>query len=147
MNVAVPVLQLVAYVMLTLASIIVAAVSTIIAFRSNFGWRPLALVLSHGIRGVGGSDLFDATLDIEVWNRRKYPIVMRQLEVQFNSIKLRDTAVQPPWHLTGNRLVNYGQTVIAPSTYEQIPVTAPMSEGIRLDDISDLSSIPSFFQT
>jgi hypothetical protein len=44
-----PTLQLIAYVSLTLSTVFVAATSLIIAYRQNFGWKPILFL----IRPVG----------------------------------------------------------------------------------------------
>jgi hypothetical protein len=47
-----PLAQLVAYVALTCAGVTVAIVSLSFSYRQNFGWRPSAIIWSHGLKGA-----------------------------------------------------------------------------------------------
>src|SRR5438270_14013939 len=120
MNLAVPIVQLIAYVMLTLASISVATVSAFIAYRSNFGWKPLVLVTSYGFQGTGGSKQVAATVQFEFWNRRKYPISIRYMTVALSTVKLRPHDVDPPWHSSGHTLSNPHIKTLPPDTHEDV---------------------------
>jgi hypothetical protein len=82
------VLQLIAYVALTIASVTITAVSATFGYRQNFGWKPLLLVTGHSLSGEGNKDTHGAIIDFEFWNRRKYPIVIRSIIVQFKNIDL-----------------------------------------------------------
>lgn len=74
-----PIGQLAAYTTLTLASITVAGLQGLVAYRNSFGWKPLIFVANAKF-GLGSTpDSFTATY--EVWNRRKYPIQVRSAHV------------------------------------------------------------------
>jgi hypothetical protein len=122
--------------MLTVASIVMGAVSALIAFRNNFGWKPLVLVTSNG---------YNLSLELEIWNRRKYPIVVRNIQIQFNAIKLRDTVLDDPWTLFRNSLMRTRNLTIAPSSYHALSIVAPMKEGTRLDDATDRLEIRVYY--
>jgi hypothetical protein len=123
---ALPIVQLIAYVMLTLASVVVASVSALFAYRNNFGWKPLVLVVGQGLIYYGGSLQAGATVTFEIWNRRKYPISVRSVSVRFDdSIILRDTVALPPWiktanTLTNDMLINRTALTIAPAMHERM---------------------------
>ena len=85
----VPTLQLIAYSALTFASITVASVSAVFGYHQNFGWKPIILPTGHGIGRLKDHDEagpLKATLEFEVWNRRKYPIVLNGAQVDFESL-------------------------------------------------------------
>jgi hypothetical protein len=52
------------------ASVIVAVVALAFNYRQNRGWKPVILVLQCGF------DQPFASIEFEVWNRRKYPVVI-----------------------------------------------------------------------
>lgn len=74
-----PTLQLVAYVGLTVSSIIVACSSLFMAYRQNFGWKPIVFASSYG--GGGGKHGYTVTIEFELWNRKKHPISVRFVSV------------------------------------------------------------------
>jgi hypothetical protein len=81
----VPTLQLIAYSALTCASIIVASVSLFLGFRQNFGWKPIVLYTSYGY-GPHDVEEYEVSVEFEVWNRRRYPIVLLMQEVHFRKL-------------------------------------------------------------
>lgn len=146
MSTEVAVLQLIAYVMLTIASVTVAAVSAFLAYRSNYGWNPLLLVVTRGLRGEQGPpELWAATITFEVWNRRKYPIVIREVLVEFSSLPLRTENVATingdPWHRLGNGFSNAEPTTLSPSAQIQFTVNAPLRQDKGVKYISDFVHI------
>lgn len=64
---------------------------TWLAFQLNyFGWRPIVIVKG---RGAGASaDGAYAYTSFEVWNRRKYPIVIRIIEVDLGQTRIASPA-------------------------------------------------------
>ena len=88
MSVEISVLQLIAYVALTMASVTITAVSALFGYRQNFGWKPILLTTNHSLSGQGNVDLHQAIIDFEFWNRRKYPLVVRAIIVQFENMDL-----------------------------------------------------------
>jgi hypothetical protein len=54
-------------------------------YRNNFGWRPLLLVIAWGIRYAEPSAL---TCNFELWNRRKYPVMVRRVLVKLGEAKV-----------------------------------------------------------
>lgn len=138
-------IQVAAYVTLTLASIIVASVSLTIAYRQNFGWKPLALVTSHGLENALQEPLssmshWGAMLKFEVWNRRKYPIAVRHITVKFSVLKFDERVKAWPydrtWHISGRTLSYRDNYSLDPSGHMVHKIVAPFA--VRsLDDILD----------
>jgi hypothetical protein len=86
----VPTLQLIAYSALTCASVIVALVSAMFGYRQNFGWKPIILPTSYGFGRLKVDEpdgLAKVTFEFEVWNRRKYPIVIQAAHVTFETLE------------------------------------------------------------
>jgi hypothetical protein len=80
-------MQWIASTALTLARVTIALVAALFAYRQNYGWKPAILVLSKGF-GPDANGVHIAYVDFEVWNRRKYPIVIHGVEIKFGSLKL-----------------------------------------------------------
>jgi hypothetical protein len=101
-------LQLMAYVALTLSSVIVASSSLFIAYRQNFGWKPIVFASSYG--GGGGKFGYTVTIEFELWNRKKHPISIRFVSVTYAKTVM-DRHVQgvlpPGWLIEGeHRLIH-----------------------------------------
>jgi hypothetical protein len=94
----VPTLQLIAYSALTCASVIVAAVSLILGYRQNFGWPPIVLVTSHIQMGSHHppDEVYEFTLEFEVWNRRKYPVSVFVQDLTFRNVNFVRSEVRMP---------------------------------------------------
>lgn len=143
--VAIQLAQLVAYSMLTLSSILVASVSLMFGYRQNFGWKPIALVTSHGFSGGKVDGYYGATLDIEIWNRRRYPVVVRHIEVKSQVIEF-ERSLQG-WTYPDNWLVNRKNQIISrteisldPSGKASLSFELPFKKR-TLDDLVDLFTI------
>lgn len=76
--------QIVASLALTFASLTVAIVSAYFTFRHNRGWKPIILVLAAGRAGPANTPPKEILLLFEVWNRKKYPIVIDTITVAFS---------------------------------------------------------------
>lgn len=133
--------QLIAYTTLTAASVIVGSVSLFVAYRQNFGWPLFVLVSSHGLSGGKVKNYNGASLDIEVWNRRKYPILLRWIEVEFQVLAfdfdVKDWVYDPDWHISRNDLLIWAnEKVIDPMAMFKLKPEAPFK--IRsLDTLAD----------
>ncbi|MBS4003186.1 MAG: hypothetical protein KGZ91_07410 [Afipia sp.] len=95
-------LQLTAYATLTFVGVCIASAALLFSYRQNFGWSPIVLVTSHGLGGVGGGEEFIVHLDFEFWNRQKYPIVIRNVEVGFGELRLHEKQSHTGEMLTWN---------------------------------------------
>jgi hypothetical protein len=106
----VPVLQLIAYTSLTIASITVAGVSAFFAYRQNFGWSPVILILYRGIERDSDDSNEVVYLEFEFWNRRKYPVAVDGIEITFGKMiigEIPETAseVSPgEWYVFHNKV-------------------------------------------
>lgn len=93
----VPTLQLISYIALTCASVTVAAVSCYTAYRQHRGWKPVILVTHRargetrsGPKGPSYAPRHGLLVVFEVWNRRKYPIVLNQVTIAFQRFTFCD---------------------------------------------------------
>jgi hypothetical protein len=121
-------LQLMAYVALTLSSIIVASTSLFIAYRQNFGWRPIVFASSYG--GGGGKYGYTASIDFEFWNRKKYPVAIRFVSVTYEK-QAMDRNVQGvlsnDWTIDNeHRVVSHKHETIDPSRTRIYELVVPV---------------------
>lgn len=137
-----PLFQMVAYTSLTLSTVIVGVTALIFSYRNNFGWKPIVLVTSHGV-GSGMDDAhYDVALKYEVWNRRKYPIVLRSMTVRFNVISvvagMSTRLPSPGWEIPRSKseLFYREEKSLGPSEHLVFDVAAPF-EKRSLDHLED----------
>lgn len=129
--------QIGASIFLGIAALVVSITSAIVAYRNNFGWKPIALVSRYSL-GTWHTTETDiegkARLHIEVWNRRKYPILIRYILIKAQGLA---EGVNPPpvespsgdeWHLgpeIGEIFLNKEYS-IAPTSYQSHEVHIPI---------------------
>jgi hypothetical protein len=123
-------LQLTAYVALTLSSIIVASSSLFIAYRQNFGWRPIVFASSYG--GGGGKFGYTVSIDFEFWNRKKYPVAVRFVSVTYEK-QVMDRYVQgvlsDGWTIEGeHRLIFQKHETVDPAKTRLYELVAPIQK-------------------
>jgi hypothetical protein len=119
---------------LGVAGFVVALVALSINYRNSNGWKPLVLVKDWYLSEL--NDGIRATVALEIWNRRRYPIVVRKVRVRVGTIRmacLEDVHKFPdnePWHLinSGATLEVWKDRVIASSTLESLSVAARCKE-------------------
>jgi hypothetical protein len=123
----VPALQLIAYSSLTGASIIVASVSVFLAFRQNFGWRPIVMPTSYG----GGGSNSEIEIEFEVWNRRKYPIMVLAQELTFKTLTfvkenraLTDEELGTEWTRNGRTFQLSKKILLDPNSHHRFSLAA-----------------------
>ena len=142
--------QFIAYVALTASSLTVAIVSVTLAYRQNFGWKPLVFVTSHGLQTQPiPSNVYFATLDFEFWNRRKYPLVLRHMEVRFSTIKVKelknDEVISRDWYVhAGKSMSLRGDQVLDPTAHKKLSIAAPFDTS-SLDDLEDKLTIQAMY--
>jgi hypothetical protein len=140
MGAAIPIVQLVAYVMLTLASVTVAGLSAFFAYRSNYGWKPLALILWQGVGFGKIAGQHTAIVDLEIWNS---PIVIHDVVVEFKSMPFQPKAGLPEdkdvW-LQIDRRFYYRKRLKALASTEHIELSleAPLVEGAETGTLNDI---------
>jgi len=130
--------QFVASIALTVASLTVAVVSLLFAYRNNFGWKPLLLVTGHGVQNIGGDrEVYEATVSLEFWNRRKYPLVLRYMKVELSALPLVYKPTKEGWHVhAGNSVMNTDTHILEPTSHMQFKAEAPFGKR-SLDGLVD----------
>jgi hypothetical protein len=125
--------QLIAYVLLSIASVIVAVTSAVMGYRQIFGWHPTLFVT-----GIGSAKQNNTIVTFEVWNRRKYPIAISGgSSINFGKTKLSGRKSNDGWHRWRNTMTYYGDKIkIEPLSFQQIVVQADFADGSR-DSIDD----------
>src|SRR5258708_2705212 len=96
-----PLVQLASGGLLALASFVVASTFLLFTYRNNFGWEPLGLVTDWRLGAHQGDQFQRGTINFEIRNRRKYPIVVRMIMLTFPTIPIGQPAVvegQREWH-------------------------------------------------
>ena len=81
------IIQILAYISLTVASLVVAGVSLYLTYRQSVGWSPILLLPRYGLnfnRDLEPGEWI-VYFDIEIWNRRKYPLIIRNGHISFES--------------------------------------------------------------
>lgn len=85
-------LQIGVSTLLSLAGFFVGAVALFVSYRNNFGWEPVVWAHKRW-DGSDGSDVW-AGAEFEIWNRRKYSIVVRVVEIDFGNATVTNAAVR-----------------------------------------------------
>ena len=123
--------QLISSAALTAMSLTVGIVAAIFTYRNNFGWKPIGLVTGIGLSGIGGNTKnFNAHVKFEIWNRRKYPIVVRYINAEFECLDLDRSDKADPnakWHMYRNSMILHEEQTIAPQSHEKHEVLAPFT--------------------
>lgn len=125
----IPLLQIITNAVLTIGAICVAAASLVVAYRSNFGWKPIVFVGGNGVRGFGGEVReYTAIINLEIWNRRKYPISIRYIRLTFDNLEIRPPkrTRETVWHVTSRNAYNHTVHVLAPNEHERHEVEVPI---------------------
>lgn len=138
--------QFIAYVCLTITSVIVATVSLRFSYRQNFGWRPIMLISRYGLEGtpkaMEGKTGFDnmMTINFEVWNRHTYPIVISQAKVKIEQDILdhnkSKTTEHQRWYIGPKGECSYlDRLVVKNGEHLEYVLRVPLKDGQSLDDI------------
>ena len=131
----VPTMQLIAFTVLTAANVTVAAVAATFSYYQNYGLKPVILILSQGF----GEE--DAYIDFEVWNRRKYPIVVHGVEIRFGNVTIEQAGKMiTPWYIFHNTLCHREHVRLEPASHHLFEASVPIekqtlskSETVRTD--------------
>jgi hypothetical protein len=125
-----PTLQLIAYVSLTFASVIFAGTSLVMAYRQNFGWKPIMFPVSFG--GGGGKFGYSATMEFEFWNRKKYPVTIRFISVEYKNFQITRegrTELGDEWGVEGlHKLFNEQHVTVEPNGHKFYKTEAPIEK-------------------
>ncbi len=121
--------QFIAYVTLTLTSILVTSAALFWTYRNNFGWKPVAFVSMQTFM-LEQEGQHNGALKLEIWNRSKLPIDIRSIDVRFACLQLVGGAVfgqgKIPYVVHNeNRLFRQESEALGPTSHviQDIPFT------------------------
>ena len=130
-----PLFQVVAYISLTLTTIIVGIAALIFTYRNNFGWKPRCLHIKDGFgHPLYQPEMWTFLLTFDVWNMRKYPIAIKSISVRPTKLRFNTETIMEEWEaLTPeeiSRTSNWRQSdiVLAPVSSQTIE-----AEGVFVD--------------
>lgn len=126
----VPLAQVITTAVLTLVGICVALASLLVAYRNNFGWKPIALVGGIGLQGAGGSKQYTAVITLEVWNRYKYPISIRHMNIDFKGLNISPPASWPrdaQWYISSGHVSHFAAHALGPNEHEEHEIKVPFT--------------------
>lgn len=91
------VVQPFATLLLGMAGVALATVGAIFTYQNNFGWPPIVFILlsGRGSQTPGGAWV---SAEFEIWNRRKYSILVRRVRVDFGMdriVRVDDALIKP----------------------------------------------------
>jgi hypothetical protein len=108
-----PLMQWASTTILAFSSLTVAVVAVTFGYRNLRGWQPFILVTRQG----GATDSQDKdrnlVLSFEIWNRRKYPIILQAIHISFGNKVLEGSA---NWTWLGKEVVSQGEPKSIDST-------------------------------
>jgi hypothetical protein len=152
-----PAFQLIASTALTVCSLIVAALAALFTYRNNFGWAPIVLVtektIKEDVREKAVGVPVTLLVQLQVWNRRKYPIQTVRVLLGFEGLNLVTKDPQSLEDLKSpivesNRVHWQRVREIAPSDTETIDMQVPFvssSRGVVEDITSPMKVILLYF--
>lgn len=111
-------------VALTAMSTIVAGVALLVSYRQNVGWKPVVLVTGTALGGSASERRYTMTLQLEFWNRRKYPLALRFLSARIDGVELADSSATSELgpDIRRNRLRQQLTDLVAPHAHSRMPV-------------------------
>jgi hypothetical protein len=95
--------------LLAAAGSFVGIVALTVAYRNNFGWPPIVMVVSYGMKS--GSGPTEAYCKFDVWNRRKYSVAVGEIQVKFGSARISDEGADAEGALVGWYVMDNGGLV------------------------------------
>jgi hypothetical protein len=91
-------------------------------YRNNVGWRPLLFFTGHGVEyppPESGSPI-KLMIWYELWNRRRYPIVIRSMKLKFAEWRVPDDWQHKDWHASGpNSVLDHRDHVLEPTSHSR----------------------------
>jgi hypothetical protein len=67
-------------------SLVLSLIAINFAYRNNFGWKPLILLISYRKASQLGKHVLRCRF--EIWNRRRHPVVVKEIQVSFGKTLL-----------------------------------------------------------
>jgi hypothetical protein len=120
-------MQFAASTLVAVTGFIVSIVTLNFGYRNNFGWSPVILITGTSMRdeNVPGGELH-VTIAFQIWNRRKYPIRLGAVSVDFQHEQATFESIEPPWHYTnrGRTFVQMPGVAVEASSHEQYEFSA-----------------------
>lgn len=133
--------QILASTFLTIMALIVSVVALGVNYRNSRGWQPILMVRGH--RYVELKKGITLGTSLELWNRHRYPIVLRKIQVRLQHVRVSDIKevsripIKPGWSVGhgGTRMERYDEEVIGPNEHVGFEVDALcIQEGEFVDD-------------
>ena len=139
----VPLVQAGSSIFLGVAGFALAIVTAYWSYRNNFGWEPIVILGRLGLQGTyvidqlgninppNGQPRYQVRISIEVWNRRKYPVVVRKMVLVASRLDIVQEVgpVEGGWNYYKGRYASmYGNSIAASSSDTQT-LTIPFNVG------------------
>ncbi|WP_291399125.1 hypothetical protein [Devosia sp.] len=126
-----PVAQFAAYSVLTVASVFVATIQFFLARRQNFGWGPVLFLRYSEHLTVHHSPTFSyLSFGFEFWNRRRYPLLVRDVFVSIENMRFQRTENDDPtngFYFLGDRnLVQSDELIVEPTGHMSRDISLPV---------------------
>lgn len=136
------IMQFIAYVTLTATGITVAVISLRHSYRNNFGWPPILLDVTHGLKSKNFEDRLGCAIfiELELWNRRTYPVVLRRLVFTSSRLKFDEkhgrSSPEDDWVFMSSQCADYRpKHVLTGGEHLEISFEGSLFEGQSLDDL------------
>lgn len=142
--------ELVANASLTFAGVVVGVGALFVTYRNNFGWSPIVLITGHGM-GMQGDmpEHYEIVVMFEIWNRRKYPIVVRHVTLSFDFLEM-ETGVEnfeydKDWHSSAGAgyktRMHFSKTLrLEPTSHREFRFGIPFKRR-TLDDLRETPKV------
>lgn len=123
--------QIGASIFLGLSALVVAVLGLRWSYRNNFGWDPVAFIKEFKItntqqRSDEAALCHIGQLSLEFWNRRKYPIIIRSMQVDFKGVTLRQSKHPPAdWHIRDTTMRRTKDVTVTPTSHQTFSIHIP----------------------
>ena len=67
-------------------SLVLSLIAINFSYRNSFGWKPLILLISYRKASQLGKHVLRCRF--EIWNRRRHPVVLKEIQVSFGKTRL-----------------------------------------------------------
>jgi hypothetical protein len=139
-------LQPLASVAVALAGLVVAIVAAVVGYRNAFGWAPILFVKTQAVIPRKNPQGLGVSIAFEVWNRRKYPVVIRSMDVHWQWLHLEEVLEddtdqkEKAWRITNanKAIVRQKDFVVPPGNHQSFSAfvrLSPKVEYSRLDPL------------
>lgn len=148
----VSVAQFVAYVSLTVGTFTVSLLSLMFSFRQQMGWKPIVVFKSYGIKGgninfdspniLGANGRLYCSVEFEIWNRRKYPIVINVVDVSFSGDFIDNYGIllnqkEKNWSGRGSSAVSRKRMVVGGGEHLSFELISKVKDGTSFDNLEE----------